>query len=382
MSKKILLFSRDPGGANTIFPLVETLKEKKYDVKLYGKDVALSKYKQHGIEGINVLNKVNSITMDEIINFLIKESPDFIITGTSANDFTEKYIWKAAEKLKIPNFAILDQWVNYGIRFSQFNVSELEKYNKKKEQPYLPTKILVMDEYAKNQIIKEGIDRNKIVVAGQPYFDYLIDKCNKISNDDIKKCRQDFQCDDNEFLITYASEPISKVYKESDNSKHYWGYTEKTILKDIIHVIKNIKKDTKKNIKIIIRPHPKEEEDNYLDIIKNIKYEGISIIVDKKYNPYILMKASNLIIGMSSMFLIESVVLRNPIISVQIGLKRQNPFILEHKKIIKSILQRKELEKKLREFIICNKLDISFLDLEYGSVNNVIKYMEEVLWQS
>lgn len=38
--KKILLFSRDPGGANTIVPLVSELS-KKYSVMLFGKDKAL-----------------------------------------------------------------------------------------------------------------------------------------------------------------------------------------------------------------------------------------------------------------------------------------------------------------------------------------------------
>lgn len=130
--KKILLFSRDPGGSNTIIPLVEPLQKRGYEVRLFGKDFALEKYKSSGISGLDIMDYVPSFELDFIQKFINKEKPDFIITGTSADDFTEKYIWKSAGKLNIPLLAIMDQWVNYGVRFSNYGVSQLDDYNKDK----------------------------------------------------------------------------------------------------------------------------------------------------------------------------------------------------------------------------------------------------------
>ncbi|MCB2297186.1 glycosyltransferase family protein [Clostridium tagluense] len=381
MNKKIMLFSRDPGGANTVAPLYGKLKAKGYDVKLFGKDSALNKYRQYGLDGIDIEGVVKVISQEEINNFLISEKPDFLITGTSADDFTEKYLWKAAEKLNIKSFAILDQWVNYGIRFSAFSVNKLYEYEKNRKHPYLPFKILVMDEYAKEQTVKEGIEENRILVSGQPYFDYLIGKQENFQENTIKAFIDSIGCNENEFLITFVSEPISNIYNESDNSEHYWGYTERTIFKHFFNVLKNVVEYYKKKVRLIIRLHPKENENNYNDIIDLMNSKYISILVDRKIDGFKLMNASHLICGMSSMFLIEAAVIGKSILSIQIGLKKDNPFILHNNGIAKSILSVEELNRRLRQILIENKNESYTFELKKAAVENIINYMEAILCQ-
>lgn len=380
MSKTVMLFSRDPGGTNAVAPLYEKLIEKGYCVKLYGKDVALNKYSQYGLDGIDINKKLNSISQMDLYEFLLEESPDFLITGTSADDFTEKYLWECAKKLEIPSFAILDQWVNYGVRFSKFSVNELKEYEKKKEHIFLPSKILVMDKYAKEQMVKEGIHEDKILVAGHPYFDYLINKKEAINYDMIKKFRESIEVNEDCYIITYASEPISKTYNESDDSEHFWGYTERTIFKEFIDVLNQVAPKCRKKIKLIIRLHPKENENNYNDLIDNIN-NNISILIDKKLDGFKLMCASNLICGMSSMFLIESAILEKSIISIQIGLSKKNPFILDKIGIVKSILEKKELEEIIQRVILEDEIEKCKFQIQRGAINNIIRFMEEVICQ-
>lgn len=381
MSKKILLFSRDPGGANTVAPLYKKLMDKGYEVMLYGKDIALSKYNQYELTGMDINDKLECISQEEIHKFLLKESPDFLITGTSADDFTEKYLWKSAEKLNIKSFAILDQWVNYGVRFSQFSVNELEEYNRNKKHPYLPYRILVMNEYAKQQIINEGINEEKIIVSGQPYFDYLIEKQENTDKCKITDLKKALCKNEDTVLVTYVSEPISKTYNENDESEHYWGYTERTIFKQFFNIINTIAEAYKINIKLIIRLHPKEDDNNYDDIIDYIDSKYISILTDKKIDGFNLMCASDLICGMSSMFLIEAAIIRKPIVSMQMGLKRENSFILHKKGILKSILYEKDLEKKLKKILIEHQFEDGSFKVEKGAVDKVIENMEAVLCQ-
>jgi len=379
-NRKILLFSRDPGGANTVAPLYKKIIEKGYDVKLYGKDVALDKYNQYGLNGMDINIRLGSISQHEVNKFLLQEAPDFLITGTSADDFTEKYLWKCAKELKIPCFAILDQWINYGLRFSKFGVSELKEYEKKKEHIYLPSKILVMDTYAKEQIIKEGIEEEKILVSGHPYFDYLINKKETINNKMIKDFRENIGFNEDDYIITYASEPISKTYNESDNSEHYWGYSERTIFKEFINVLNQVAQKSSKKIKLIIRLHPKENENNYNDLIDNIN-NNILILINKKLDGFKLMCASNLICGMSSMFLIEGAVLGKSIISMQMGLNRDNPFVLDQIGIMKSVLYRRELEDKIERSILKNETEKCKFEIQKGAINNIINFMEEIVCQ-
>lgn len=380
MSKKVLLFSRDPGGANTVAPLYKSLIEKGYDVKLYGKDAALNKYSEYGLKGVDINSRLNTISQDEIHKFLLQETPDFLITGTSADDFTEKYLWKCAEKLKISSFAILDQWVNYGLRFSKFGVSELKEYEKKKEHSYLPSKILVMDNYAKGQMIKEGIEADKILVSGHPYFDYLINKKETINDKVIRDFRESIGFNEDDYVITYASEPISKTYNESDNSEHYWGYSERTIFKEFISVLNKVVQKANKKIKLIIRLHPKENENNYNNLIDNIN-NNISVLIDKKLEGFKLICASNLICGMSSMFLIEGAVLGKSIISMQMGLHRDNPFVLDRIGIVKSVLYRKELEDKIQRSILKDETEKCKFEIQKGAIDSIINFMEERICQ-
>lgn len=380
MIKKVLLFSRDPGGANTIAPLYKKLMEKGYDVKLYGKDVALDKYNQYGLKGMDINIRLGSISQNGVYKFLLQEAPDFLITGTSADDFTEKYLWKSAEELKIPCFAILDQWINYGLRFSKFGVSELKEYEKKKEHIYLPSKILVMDNYAKEQIIKEGIGEDKVLISGHPYFDYLINKKETITDKVIEDFRYSIGLNEDDYIIIYASEPISETYNESDNSEHYWGYSERTIFKEFISVLNKVAQKSSKKIKLIIRLHPKEKENNYNDLIDNIN-NNISILIDKKLDGFKLMCASNLICGMSSMFLIEGAVLEKSIISMQMGLNRDNPFVLDQIAVVKSVLDRKELEDKIKRSILKNEAEKCKYEIKNGAIDSIIKFMEERICQ-
>ena len=374
-----MLFSRDPGGANCVIPLVEPLKNKGYRVRLFGKDTALQKYAERTVRDyFDITEYLQDFAQSTFLAFLQKERPDFIITGTSADDLTEKYIWKAAERLGIPSFAILDQWLNYGIRFSPYGVSELTEYDIDKKHPYLPTRIMVMDEYARDEMINEGIPRSKILVGGQPHFEFLIQQKD---SDGGRRLRSNLGIAESDMVITYASEPISRTYKETDQSEHYWGYTERTIFSDILKALKNISPETEKKLWMIVRPHPKEDPASFADI-NNPRNGNITIVVDRESTPWDLINASQLICGMSSMFLIEAVLFQKPVLSVQIGLKRQDPFILSRRDIVKSIIDGDTLYRELKSIIIRNNVPIYNFAIIKEPIENIIRHMESFLCQN
>ncbi len=375
MMKTILLFSRDPGGANTIIPLVQKLNDK-YNILLYGKDVALLKYKDNNLNAQNIMEYCKNINYNEIKNFLINIKPDFIITGTSADDYTEKYLWAAGQELNIKSFAILDQWINYGIRFSKYSVSEINEYNKYKTHEYMPSKILVMDSFAKDQMIKEGIDKSDILISGQPYFDFLYNKLKNVSFEECQNYRKKLNCTNDTIVITYVSEPFSKFYNKTENMPYYWGYTEKTIFNSLKQVLNELATKYNKKFKVIIRLHPKEDKNSFDDLIK--ENGNLSFVIDNYTNSDIIINSSDLICGMQSMFLIESAIIGKPILSIQIGLRQDNPFILNKKNIIKEILTKEDLKLYLENFLDGN-LVLPKLDIEYGAVDNVINFMEEFL---
>jgi hypothetical protein len=84
---------------------------------------------------------------------------------------------------------------------------------------------------------------------------------------------------------------------------------------------------------------------------------------------------------MSSMFLIESVILGKPVISVQIGLNNKNPFILNRRGIIKSILDEDSLFMELKSTILKNEIPQYNFKIIENPINNVIYQMENILCQ-
>lgn len=371
MNKKLLLFSRDPGGANTIIPLVEPLSKMGYNVSLFGKDMALTKYAEYRLSYDNIIEKINEVSLNNIKSFLEKNKPDCIISGTSADDFTEKYIWKAARELEIPTIAILDQWINYGIRFSNYNINEISLFERDKICSFLPNIICAMDEYAKKEMILDGIPEERIVVCGQPYFESLIK--NKVEMNQKEKLIQKYGINDDEILIIFASEPITQAY-----GVDYFGYTQKTILNNLVIALKDLKENINKKIFLIIRPHPKEDEENYFEYEKNSD-NNIKYVIDKESPARILLERANLVCGITSMFLIESVILNKPTLSIQIGLNRKDKFILNERGILKSILSLYELEEQILKIFSSNKNKMKNFKFIQDPISRIITLVEKLI---
>jgi hypothetical protein len=375
-NKKILLFSRDPGGANTIISLVKPLEERGCQICLYGKDAALAKYAHANLNYANIMDVIEDVTLSSVERLITNEKPDLIITGTSADDYTEKFIWNVSEKLKIPSFAIMDQWVNYGVRFSNYGVSELREYAKNRLHPYQPSKILVMDEIAKNEAVKEGLEPTRIEITGNPYIETLFFKATEITKDKINDIKKRFGVKSGDFFITFVSEPISDTYQETDLSGHYWGYSERIIFRYLLSSLSEAVNSGQNRIIIVLRLHPKERKNNFYDIINDFNHSNILIYIDKDSDPLELVLASNLVCGMSSMLLIESMVLSIPIMSIQIGLIRESPFLPDRLGIAKSILTEADLKRNLKMAISGNFHPSYQFDIIRNPVENIIKLVE------
>jgi hypothetical protein len=378
MKKTVLLFSRDPGGANTIIPLIEPLKKKGYDLRIFGKDYALKKYDEAAIANFNIIEHIHGIELKNIELFLSKENPDCIITGTSGDDFTERFIWKSAEKLGIPSFAILDQWINYGIRFSKYVLSELNKYKEDKILRYLPSKILVMDEYSKQEAIQDGLPPARMETVGHPHFQALSEKKKTITKERIDELRNSLTVGSSDYMITFASEPVEADYDKEDSAQLSWGFTEKTIFKELMEALKIVSGTTGRGICVVLKLHPRENPNSFSALIETYEVDPIRVVIPDNLDAHTLMAASDIICGMSSMFLIESIILDKPVISILIGLQRENPFVFDRRGILKSVLNRNDLIQKLKTMILDNE-DTAKCNFEFitNPIENIIALLEK-----
>lgn len=87
--------------------------------------------------------------------------------------------------------------------------------------------------------------------------------------------------------------------------------------------------------------------------METLRDDNVMLEMDKENDSFSVMKSVDLVCGMSSMFLLESMICQKPVLSIEIGLKRDNPFILDRIGYCKSILSEEELQKKLGQ-IFCS----------------------------
>lgn len=360
--KKIILIACDPGGANTIAPLINPLENLGFSISLFGKNTAIKRYNVIGQKGQDLSLFLEKFEFEDILNFVRLQKPDFIVTGTSAEDFTEKYIWMSCRELNIPCFAILDQWVNYGVRFSKYKASEIEIYNKNKDHSFMPSKICVMDNFAKQKMIGEGIDADKIVVTGHPYFDW-------ISNEFTKK-NNNLCCIKNKIL--FVSEPIYKTFGG------YLGYTEKSIFIELVDALEIICSKNSIQIEYAIKLHPREDLQNFANLINSLKSNFVKFEVIQEFNFLKILNNFEIICGMSSMALLEAVILKKNVISIQIGLNKESPFILDNLGILKSIKNKEDLIAKLESVLVDKKRIQCDFNFVQNAIKNVIAEIEGV----
>lgn len=355
--KKLLLFSSDPGGANLIVAMHAMLKEA-FDVHIYGKETSLNIYQKNELEYKNIKDSIFTITQGNVYEFVSSQNFDGILTSTSADDFTERLLWLAAKKRKIYHGAILDQWMNYSLRFlkSHKSYQSKEKYNV--NEYILPKNIFVMDEYAQQAMIKEGIPAKYIKVTGQPYFEHFINQHKKPTSQNIN----------NEKLTwLFASEPITTVYGKEKGLDLY-GYTEQSILYAICNAINEIPNNM---IELIIKPHPRENSEVYSKICNQFNFVSL-ILLDSVE----AILQSDAVLGMSSTLLLEAALLNKPILSIQLNLKIKSPFILDQIDKSKSVLNEKKLKNELillseHRLGLMNSKFIINLTTEQNAIQNI-----------
>ncbi|MFA5059074.1 MAG: hypothetical protein WC676_00405 [Candidatus Omnitrophota bacterium] len=370
---KILFFSRDPGGANCIIPLAHhMIAKKEYGILLFGKDKACQRYAQAGIDfkDIKDLLKEN-ISYEHIREFVHSINPVCIVTGTSEDDLAEKYLWKAASEAGIPSVAILDYWNSYCLRFSSAADTVDAKDGVKK---CLPDKICIMDDFAKKEMIKEGFSSDVLEITGQPHLSEVRQRLTRVSTDD-KNYRKKLGIASGCHVVVVVSEAVRTMY--GDKGRAHWGYDEASLLKNTFDALCAIHKEfPQENFCLVFRLHPKDNENILDDMIAGMKNDFIKVVKERGSSSEELICGADILLGASSMLLLEAAIAQKPFLSVQIGQKQQDPFILSRMDKVKRVLSADDLKMRLSAFFSegqFDKVDFSFLENAVQNIEQVIK---------
>ncbi|HKV79237.1 MAG TPA: hypothetical protein VJP02_13910 [Candidatus Sulfotelmatobacter sp.] len=239
---------------------------------------------------------------------LRQDQPSLVLTGTSHNTLDwEKLFITTARAMTVPSIAVLDFWSNYMTRFSSAG-GRLD---------CLPDVVAVMDERARGEMMTAGIPAERILVTGQPAFECLAQRLSWFNSEERERIRESVGVGQSDLLVMFASQPIRQLYG-GEESPDYLGYTEDSVLRYLIRSLEALQHECSERITLLIRPHPREEVQQYSGYASSM----IKIVASTTGDRHNCALAADLVTGMTSVLLVEACYLQRPVISFQPGLKK------------------------------------------------------------
>lgn len=300
----IFVFS-DAAGANSILSIIDVLitNDKKPGIDFLVFSDKKGKFDFEKYDFVIKLDFESKLISKYIENF----NPDYIYTATSFHDYEHNWR-KISSKKQIYTYGFIDHWIYYKKRFS---FDGLTLY---------PSEVLVINEIAKNEAIKEGIPSDIIKVVGNPYYEKVKKYKPIYSKSSFKKyigIKNDLK------IITYVSENIRDDIIKDDSGNSILGFDEYETLENILITLHRVNQENKNypKLNLIIKIHPVSCEKKFENILSKFKLDFLNIIVVKNFDSLVLCYYSDFILGMFSNMLIEALLMNKKVVRVQINEK-------------------------------------------------------------
>jgi len=358
---KIVAFAREAGGASAIAPVCNAIIKEGWVLLLLGKDYGLDIFKKNGLPCID-FPSFNMETLRALILNSFGEMPDLIFTSATSLphlDMTEKYLWKWGKENGIKTIGVLDQWQNYALRFSGPTPND--------RLAYIPDYIFVMDELAKREMISEGIPEDKIIITGQPAFEEAMKMYNLLLKD-VSGIKERFKIK-NFFIITFVSEALKKDF---GNTLGYEEITTLGFLGDVLDKLCNKHKGI--NIHLIVKLHPENKKEEFGWIFSRWSSFSKSII-KKELTPHETIMVSDVIVGMTSVMLIEAIVMDKPVVSLQLNSLKESQLAATKAGAIPFITNKNKGKEIIERIIFNRNYKIKYINRQkkWNFKNNAIQ---------
>jgi hypothetical protein len=341
MTARILCFAEDPGAANCFIGLTKSLENTHSKVLILGTALSREYFKQRNEPSTLVSN------FREIHKFISDFKPTTIITGTSENRKSLSLaLIKYGQRKRIPTYGYVDSPANSEFRFSGTTGNP---------SAYLPDKILVADSVTSANFTKLGIDKNRIVVIGNPYYDWLIQEVDTNKKKYfISNKKEYFQLPDKKTkIITILSEK-SFNYKMGDLKINRYSDlvgrgTSNQRTNIIIEEILDYCKALEHKPYLILRLHPKDDIKNYMQYFNEIDR------ISANESPLKTILASDVIIGLTTSLLVEATILGKRTLSVLTNPEEANLLYGIQSGIVPCAKSKKTLRRYLNRMLSLQK---------------------------
>lgn len=297
-----LIFVEDPGAVNYVAELPKFLLKHGYSAKILATGLAV-KHLQNRQVNFEHLGEGQQIA--HIMDIF---APRVVIVGTSENNKSFAFnLIEHCNSASIPSIGVIDMAVNAEYRFRGESKDPLK---------YRPQWLVLPDQATCDAFLKLGFPRSNMVLIGHPHYDYVRQKLSEFKAINIENLKKEIlgELDYSKKNIVFLAQPTSLIDQSLTTKKNDYtlsGWNESTSRTDIvIESVIDALKPYRDSINFGVRLHPK----NSLDEIA--KYRQYLDFVSSDGDPLKVVYICDLIIGMSTMLLYESVLLQKQVLSV------------------------------------------------------------------
>ena len=296
----ILLYADDPGGANYLAPLVDALLEHGIPHR-FQVAPALAGFSTD--RGMNCVVRSNAITAD---NMLAKVR--LLIVGTSEDmDCFAHDLVSAARTRGIASLGVVDMTVNADRRFRGRSNDPLW---------HVPDWLAVTDDFAAAAFTVLGYPTDRLLVCGHPHYDKVRVQRGKFLLQDCTVLRQVFypQAPAGRPIWLFLAEGIDQLnptvsFRSPDYTLHgREGNDFRGVI--VLEEVLDAAAELSPRPWVVLRLHPKNRVEDFITLAPELG------MVSQTGDPLPLVWAADLVLGMTTMLLLETYLLKRPHLAI------------------------------------------------------------------
>lgn len=291
---KVLAVAGDAGGARALLPVLRLLRASEHlDLRAYGPAVGI--WREAGLDP----QDPRPVSVSGV---------DSVLAATSMNaEQMEVEFIRAGRTVGTPSVAVLDGWTNLAERFTS-----------RSGERVVPHVVAVPDQRARRDVAAVVQNSSVVVVTGHPALDGLLDLRPSIAARRAR-VREELGTPQG-MVVTFASQPISDLIPPAR-----LGFHHREVLPVVVDAIGTVAGEIGCPILLLVRLHPREaDQEPHLPAAP----AGVTVRISPPLDLVGIVAASDLMIGISSMVLLEASVLGLRVVRYQPGLRIPDPLPL------------------------------------------------------
>jgi hypothetical protein len=364
----VLIFAEDPGPALYAAPLIEVLAARGWRVVVYAAGLAGNFLRPRHIPFVPV---DGSMTPESILR---QVQPLCLLTGTSENpDSLGLQLIHEAQRSGIMTAAFIDAGMNAAYRFRGRGDEPLA---------YGPDWILVPDDWTRDEFIRIGASADRTLVCGHPHYDYVLSLSRTWTAKDRERMRETllpglqkhqqvvvFLSEGSEGLRRLPPPPSPSEYTLQGRG----NCTDRTeiVIEEFLDAVQTLPQRPY----LVLRLHPKDGTDDFRAYAADFNH------IDHASSPLELVFCADLVVGMTSILLMEAVLLRRRTLSIVPRAVERDWLPTVRQGVTPCVMHRADLVKALADLLRNGSSTPADLPvgLPESSLGRIVDFVEGIL---